>query len=572
MATYPFQVASGSATASGDLGMGALGVVSTGSPVGINPTHLAYGYYTVDASGRVWVTGSIGITGNVGISAGTVTAWLSGTATISGNVSATQVGTWSVSGTALTSYVSGQVTAVQGGAPWSVSGSALTAFISGTATITGNVGVSAGTVTAWLSGTATVSGAVTAFPSGLVTSGSATASTDIARIYAGVTTTSDTLAINPTHRAYGFTFINASGQLATWGGIRSSAGFTNNRDTLAMAGMLVTAASASGLGEARAAPLFGDASGNLRVRLTADALTAWISGTATITGNVGISAGTVTSWLSGTATVSGQVTATAKISAWGASAVSDATAITAGMGLTWSVPMIGAIGVGYRSDGTSNYDPATLAKLYDTDTGANTENTMGVNLRVGANGGSLQLGCIDHAGSAVPSSGFVPGTSPVMPVAYIYDESAGSSLSEDDVGAARMDLKRAQVVVIEDTSTRGVNRRLSITPASALLQQPIYLAFANSVAAGVSTGASQDVSTGPLKYYSMQVASGSTGAGTCTATLQWSLDNSTFFTLLTAQGTNVTAAVSAAWPARYLRMVVSAAAGTSASASALGMN
>lgn len=105
MATYTQQFSSGSATAAGDLG--AYGVVTTGA-VGINPTHLAYGWYSVDASGRMWVTGAIAanitagtvtafisgtatVTGNVGISAGTVTAWLSGTATVSGNVSATQV-------------------------------------------------------------------------------------------------------------------------------------------------------------------------------------------------------------------------------------------------------------------------------------------------------------------------------------------------------------------------------------------------------------------------------------------------------------------------------------------------
>lgn len=87
------------------------------------------------------------------------------------------------------------------------------------------------------------------------------------------------------------------------------------------------------------------------------------------------------------------------------------------------------------------------------------------------NSGSLT---VDNAGTfAVQDSekiadnaGFTDGTSKVMPSGYILDETAGTALTENDVGAARIDSKRAQVLVIEDSSTRG--QRASVTASNAL--------------------------------------------------------------------------------------------------------
>jgi hypothetical protein len=63
------------------------------------------------------------------------------------------------------------------------------------------------------------------------------------------------------------------------------------------------------------------------------------------------------------------------------------------------------------------------------------------------------------------NAGFTDGTTKVQPVAYIYDEVAGTALTENDIAAARIDSKRSVVNVIEDESTRG--RRLTITAANA---------------------------------------------------------------------------------------------------------
>ncbi len=98
MAQYEFQVASGSATGANDLGNVAVGVRND-ALAQLNPTNLAYGFYAVDASGRLFVTGTVGVSASnltANVTQGT-TPW-----TVSGNVSATQVGVWGVTSSAVT--------------------------------------------------------------------------------------------------------------------------------------------------------------------------------------------------------------------------------------------------------------------------------------------------------------------------------------------------------------------------------------------------------------------------------------------------------------------------------------
>lgn len=123
MATYIYQVSSGSATATTDLGFSILGVQNDGASVAINASNLHYGLFAVDASGRIFVTGNLGITGGVGITGGTVTAVLTGTGYVlqSGNTP------WGVSGSALTA----SAICYQNGTTWGVSASAATAQVSG---------------------------------------------------------------------------------------------------------------------------------------------------------------------------------------------------------------------------------------------------------------------------------------------------------------------------------------------------------------------------------------------------------------------------------------------------------
>lgn len=68
------------------------------------------------------------------------------------------------------------------------------------------------------------------------------------------------------------------------------------------------------------------------------------------------------------------------------------------------------------------------------------------------------------------NAGFTDGTSKVVPSGYILDETVGTSLTENDVAAARIDAKRAQVFVLEDQTTRG--RRAVISASGELSTLP----------------------------------------------------------------------------------------------------
>jgi hypothetical protein len=65
------------------------------------------------------------------------------------------------------------------------------------------------------------------------------------------------------------------------------------------------------------------------------------------------------------------------------------------------------------------------------------------------------------------NAAFTDGTSKLFSVGFIFDEVAGTALTENDAAAARIDSKRAQVWVLEDETTRG--RRATVTASKALL-------------------------------------------------------------------------------------------------------
>jgi len=63
-------------------------------------------------------------------------------------------------------------------------------------------------------------------------------------------------------------------------------------------------------------------------------------------------------------------------------------------------------------------------------------------------------------------SAFAMESSKIAPGGYVFDEVAGVSLAENDVAAARIDAKRAQVFVFEDSTTRG--QRATVSAAGAV--------------------------------------------------------------------------------------------------------
>lgn len=74
------------------------------------------------------------------------------------------------------------------------------------------------------------------------------------------------------------------------------------------------------------------------------------------------------------------------------------------------------------------------------------------------------------AGSVVDNAGFTDGTTRVQPAGFVYDEVAGTALTENDAAAARINVNRAQVAVIEDGTTRG--RYATVTSGNQLKTQP----------------------------------------------------------------------------------------------------
>lgn len=94
-----------------------------------------------------------------------------------------------------------------------------------------------------------------------------------------------------------------------------------------------------------------------------------------------------------------------------------------------------------------------------------------VSLPTGAATSALQTtgnaSLTDIAGATlVDNATFTDGTTRVNAAGYVLDEVAGTTLTENDIAAARIDSKRAQVLVIEDATTRG--QRASVSAAGAI--------------------------------------------------------------------------------------------------------
>lgn len=73
--------------------------------------------------------------------------------------------------------------------------------------------------------------------------------------------------------------------------------------------------------------------------------------------------------------------------------------------------------------------------------------------------------------AVLDNAGFTDATTPVGMAGFIFDETAGTALTENDAGAARMDSKRAQVFTLEDETTRG--QRATVNASKGLAVTPV---------------------------------------------------------------------------------------------------
>lgn len=106
----------------------------------------------------------------------------------------------------------------------------------------------------------------------------------------------------------------------------------------------------------------------------------------------------------------------------------------------------------------------------------------------------------------VDNAAFTDGTSAVLPVGYIFDEVAGTALTENDTGAARMDSKRAQVLTLEDATTRGQRAAVNASGQVAVTTDAVGASTLNSTSSDggtalTSTAQAIKASAGVLKGY-----------------------------------------------------------------------
>lgn len=75
--------------------------------------------------------------------------------------------------------------------------------------------------------------------------------------------------------------------------------------------------------------------------------------------------------------------------------------------------------------------------------------------RLDVNIGAAPQVAVNNVETIADNAGFTDGTSKLFPAGYVFDEVAGTALTENDVAAARINAQRAAVTVLEDGATRG---------------------------------------------------------------------------------------------------------------------
>lgn len=139
--------------------------------------------------------------------------------------------------------------------------------------------------------------------------------------------------------------------------------------------------------------------------------------------------------------------------------------------------------------------------------------TDGLTVNLGTNNDVTVSGTTTTQDTAnlVDNAGFTDGTSRVIPAGYIYDEAAGTALTENDVAAARVNINRAQIGIIEDGVTRA--RYATVTASNALkidgsaATQPVSGTVTASNAAGDVAHDTAD-SGNPVKVGAKAIAHG----------------------------------------------------------------
>lgn len=116
------------------------------------------------------------------------------------------------------------------------------------------------------------------------------------------------------------------------------------------------------------------------------------------------------------------------------------------------------------------------------------------------------------SGEIVDNAAFTDGTTRVLPAGFIFDEVAGTALTENDTAAARVNANRAQVLAIEDGSTRA--RYASVSTSGGLAVEKRDAVVRVAATPTVSNGsiyAAKDAIGALLTFTGAVRANGATG-------------------------------------------------------------
>lgn len=143
------------------------------------------------------------------------------------------------------------------------------------------------------------------------------------------------------------------------------------------------------------------------------------------------------------------------------------------------------------------------------------------------------------------NAAFTDGTTKLTMSGFIYDEVAGTALTENDAAAARVNLNRAQVGIIEDGATRG--RWATVSAANALKVDGSAVTQPVSGTVALSAGAAN---IGDVDVLTVPAPLSTTGGGTEATALRVTLANdSTGLVSVDDNGGSLTVDVGTALPA-----------------------
>lgn len=154
-----------------------------------------------------------------------------------------------------------------------------------------------------------------------------------------------------------------------------------------------------------------------------------------------------------------------------------------------------------------NANRAVVITIEDTTTRASRVRALGTIP------GATDVGLVVRpVGQIADNGAFTDGTTAVLPTGFVFDEVAGTALTENDVAAARIDSKRSLVGVIEDATTRGQRAAVSAAGSLAVDVRPslVRVAQTPTVSSG-SIYAAKDAIGGLLTFANAARAAGGTG-------------------------------------------------------------